>query len=95
MKRATCSRALRALVAVATGAAATVVGAQALDITRHVIAGGGGVSSAGNFSVAGSIGQSLAVAPARGGSFEVQGGFWSGAAALATDSIFEDGFEPP
>lgn len=41
----------------ATGAAATAVGAQALDVTRHVIAGGAGVSSGGNFSVAGSISQ--------------------------------------
>ncbi len=41
------------------------------------VAGGGGTSSSGNFSISGTIGQHDASAPLTGGNFSVTGGFWA------------------
>ena len=47
-------------------------------MTSSVIAGGGGTSAAGNFSVSGTIGQAAAGPPAMTGSnFSVTSGFWA------------------
>lgn len=54
-------------------------------ITSHTIDGGGGTSSAGGFTLSGTVGQPDASSPAIGGSFSLTGGFWkpaSGGAAL-------------
>lgn len=70
-------------------------------ISRYVVASGGGASSGGVFSVAGSVGQidSDPLDPARGGAFAITGGFWSGSAPTTpvSDPIFANGFEraPP
>ncbi len=65
--------------------------------TRHVIAGGGGTSSGGAFSIRGTIGQADAdpLQPATGSVFTISGGFWPGIApaAPAADPIFANGFE--
>lgn len=50
----------------------------AADLTGSASAGGGGVSSGGNFTVTGTIGQSDA-GLLTGGTFAVAGGFWGGA----------------
>jgi hypothetical protein len=53
----------------------------AADLAGSATAGGGGVSSGGNFSVTGTIGQTDA-GLLTGGSFAVAGGFWGGAYAV-------------
>src|SRR5665213_320184 len=51
--------------------------AQNYSIDWHKIAGGGGTSSNGQYSVSGTIGQHDAGGPMSGGNFSVTGGFWS------------------
>jgi hypothetical protein len=50
--------------------------AQNYSIDWYTIAGGGGTSSGGNFSLSGTIGQP-ATATMSGGNFSLTGGFWS------------------
>jgi len=47
------------------------------SISWSKIAGGGGTSTNGQFSLSGTIGQHDAGAPLTGGSFSLTGGFWS------------------
>src|SRR5437660_11900791 len=61
-------------------------GAQ-FDLSRHVIAGGGGTSSGGNLGLSGTNGQASAGTTSSGGQFTVTGGFWqpeTGAASTPT-----------
>lgn len=51
--------------------------AQTPAVERHVVAGGGGVSGGGRFTITGAVGQAVAAPAMDGGSFAVQGGFWS------------------
>ncbi|HUC85210.1 MAG TPA: hypothetical protein VL970_08465, partial [Candidatus Acidoferrales bacterium] len=51
--------------------------AQSYSIDWFKIAGGGGTSSNGQFSVSGTIGQPDAGGPLTGGSFSLAGGFWA------------------
>ena len=51
--------------------------AQSYSIDWYKIAGGGGTSTGGVYSVSGTIGQADASAPLTGGNFSVTGGFWS------------------
>ena len=53
-------------------------------VDPHVIAGGGGASSGGSITVAGTIGEFSASQPMSGGSMTVTGGFWSSSAASAS-----------
>lgn len=46
-------------------------------ITSAVIAGGGGTSAAGSFSITGTIGQAAAGPAMTGSNFSVTGGFWA------------------
>ena len=48
-----------------------------LAVPWHTIAGGGGVSTGGVYSVSGTIGQPDAGEPLTGGPFSVTGGFWA------------------
>jgi len=57
--------------------AALTVNAQQYSIGWYKIAGGGGTSTNGQFSVTGTIGQPDAGMAMSGGSFSVSGGFWS------------------
>lgn len=70
-------------------------GAQTLDVTRHVVAGGGGQSSGGDFSMSGTVGQPDASASISGGAFELRGGYWVDAAPAGPERVFRDGFENP
>lgn len=63
---------------------ASTTHAQPYEIERYVIAGGGGTSSGGSFSVSGTIGQHDAGQPMAGGNFELTGGFWAHAGESAT-----------
>jgi hypothetical protein len=58
--------------------------AQQYSIDWHKIAGGGGTSSGGNFSLSGTIGQPDASGAMTGGSYSLTGGFWSIIAAVQT-----------
>ena len=60
------------------------------EITRSVIAGGGGASSGGDFAVQGTLGQSQA-GESIGGGFLLQGGFW--ASGTTADLLFASSFE--
>jgi hypothetical protein len=51
--------------------------AQSYSIDWHKIAGGGGTSTGGVYSVSGTIGQPDAGGPMTGGSYSLTGGFWS------------------
>ncbi|MEI7657571.1 MAG: GC-type dockerin domain-anchored protein [Phycisphaerae bacterium] len=60
-----------------------VVALEPLSIPWYTVDGGGGLSSGGSFSLAGTIGQPDAGTPMSGGSFSVRGGFWEGLPAGA------------
>ena len=68
----------------ALGAAGFIaaVAAQSYNIDWYAVAGGGGTSSGGNYSVTGTIGQHDASLAMTGGKYAVVGGFWSYAAAV-------------
>ena len=53
------------------------VSAQNYSIDWYKIAGGGGTSSNGQYSVSGTIGQHDAGGPMTGGNYSLTGGFWS------------------
>ncbi|HXJ74252.1 MAG TPA: hypothetical protein VNM37_15495, partial [Candidatus Dormibacteraeota bacterium] len=57
--------------------------AQSYNIDWFTVDGGGGVSSGGTFSLSGTIGQPDA-GRATGGSFALEGGFWSGVQLIPT-----------
>jgi hypothetical protein len=64
-------------VAVALVAITATVG-QNYSIESYVIAGGGGTSSGGDFTLSGTVGQPSAGIPLSGGTYTLQGGFWPG-----------------
>lgn len=92
---ARCARRYRRSLLLGLSMLVAGAGAQTLDVTRHVVAGGGGNSSGGNFSVRGTVGQPDAAAPVSGGAFELRGGYWSGTVQAGSDALFRDGFENP
>ena len=54
-----------------------VSNAQSYSIDWYKIAGGGGTSTNGQYSLSGTIGQHDAGAPMTGGNYSLTGGFWS------------------
>lgn len=64
-----------------------------LTLDRSVIAGGGGYSSAGAYSIEGTIGQADAdpLQPSSGGAYTLIGGFWG--VVGQPSGLFADGFE--
>jgi hypothetical protein len=65
------------LVIVSLWLTATSIHAQSYSIDWHKIAGGGGTSSNGQYSVSGTIGQHDAGGPMTGGNYSLTGGFWA------------------
>lgn len=61
-----------------------IVQAQPFSIGWYKIAGGGGTSGSGEYSISGTIGQSEAGGAMSGGNFSVTGGFWSMISVVAT-----------
>jgi len=51
--------------------------AQSFAINWHAIAGGGGTSTGGVYSVSGTLGQPVAGGAMAGGGYSLTGGFWS------------------
>lgn len=52
------------------------------DLSRNVIAGGGGTSNGGSFKLEGTVGQSVAGTTSVGGSYSGTGGFWQPASGV-------------
>jgi hypothetical protein len=63
--------------AVILGALSTTVRAQSYTIDWYKIAGGGGTSTGGTYSVSGTIGQPDASGAMTGGNYSLTGGFWA------------------
>ncbi len=62
---------------------ATILTAQTYDLSWHTIAGGGGTSTGGVYTVSGTIGQADAGTLA-GGAYSLTGGFWGVIATIQT-----------
>jgi hypothetical protein len=58
--------------------------AQQYSIDWYKVAGGGGTSTGGNYSVSGTIGQHDAGGPMTGGNYSLTGGFWALISVLQT-----------
>ncbi len=58
--------------------------AQQYEIDCYRVAGGGGMSAGGQYSVTGTVGQHDAGGPLTGGDYSLTGGFWSLAVAVQT-----------
>ena len=56
---------------------AIIAFAQNYSIDRHTVAGGGGTSTGGGYSVRGTIGQPDAGRPMTSGQYSITGGFWA------------------
>jgi hypothetical protein len=67
---------LCALVLCAGAAALAPNGGGDFDLSWHTIDGGGGISTGGDFELAGTIGQPETGVVMAGGDFELVGGFW-------------------
>ena len=65
----------------------SVAEAQTYSLSWHKIAGGGGTSSGGTYSVSGTIGQHDACGPMTGGGYAVSGGFWAIISAVQTQGL--------
>ncbi len=68
---------IQSLVYSAALAVASFASAQSYSINWYKIAGGGGTSSGGAYSVSGTIGQHDAGGPMIGGNYSLYGGFWA------------------
>jgi hypothetical protein len=60
------------------------VSAQSYSISWYKVAGGGGTSAGGNYSVSGTIGQPDASSAMTGGNYSLTGGFWALISAVQT-----------
>lgn len=70
--------ALFAAATIAPPAAAQISGGGQYTIEQSAIAGGGAVSSGGQFTLGGTIGQAVAGQKASNAAFSVHAGFWNG-----------------
>src|SRR5215831_11782787 len=68
---------LSLLAALALALSAGSASAQSYSIDWYKIAGGGGTSSNGQYTLSGTIGQHDAGGPMTGGNYSLTGGFWS------------------
>jgi hypothetical protein len=66
------------------GAFSVSARAQSYSIDWYKVAGGGGTSTGGTYSVSGTIGQHDAGGPMTGGNYSVTGGFWALISVLQT-----------
>jgi hypothetical protein len=68
---------IHCLLAAAVLAGAAVVSGQTNSINWYAIAGGGGTSTNGQYTVSGTIGQAAAGGPMTNGQYSLTGGFWA------------------
>jgi hypothetical protein len=78
---------MKILFAIPLLLAALAVHAQTYSIDWYKVAGGGGTSGNGHYSLSGTIGQPDAGGTMTGGGFAVTGGFWSIIAAVPTAGL--------
>ena len=69
---------LLAITVLVVASAALALGGE--NISRWVIAGGGGQSSGGGYALNGTLGQTEAGSTMSGGDYTLSGGFWGGVA---------------
>jgi hypothetical protein len=74
-----------AAVALCAGAAALAPNGSSFDLSWNTVDGGGGISTAGDYELAGTIGQPDAGVVMTGGDFTFTGGFWPAGAAPEPD----------
>ena len=87
---------IAALLALGAGTAFAQSSGGSFEIRRHVVAGGGGTSAGGAYTLSGTVGQAEAAPAAAGGPYTLGPGFWSPAAGSGppqVDPIFSNGFE--
>ncbi len=65
----------------------TISFAQSYTIDWYKVAGGGGTSTGGTYSVSGTIGQPDASGPMTGGSYSLTGGFWALISVVQTPGL--------
>jgi len=71
-------------ILIATLACPFAAHAQPFAIEKSVIAGGGGTSTGGSFTLSGTIGQHDAGSTMTGGNFTLTGGFWAGSGSASS-----------
>ena len=76
-----------ALLTAVVGSAALLASAQSYSIDWYKIAGGGGTSSGGNYTLSGTIGQHDAGTTMSGGAYSLTGGFWSLISVVQTEGL--------
>ncbi len=91
-------RTLRLTLSIAGSAAvalllAAPLPAQVLSVPWQTSDAGGGALAGSVYGLVGTIGQPDAGVPPASGIYQVAGGFWPGAAVLASGLLFSDGFE--
>jgi hypothetical protein len=64
-------------ILILTVAAELSASAQSYSINWYKVAGGGGTSTGGNYSISGTIGQPDASSAMTGGNYSLTGGFWA------------------
>jgi hypothetical protein len=70
---------------------ATIAHAQSYSIDWYKIAGGGGTSTGGTYTVSGTIGQHDAGGPMTGGNYSLTGGFWALISVVQTAGLLFPG----
>jgi hypothetical protein len=61
--------------------------AQSYSIDWHSIAGGGGTSTGGGYTLSGTVGQAEAGGTLSGGDYTLQGGFWPGVIVTTSGEV--------
>jgi len=87
MQRQHCNILVRAIVFALLLLPALPVFAQSYTIDWFKVAGGGGTSTGGMYSVSGTIGQPDAGGPMTGGSYSLTGGFWALISVVQTPGL--------
>ena len=60
---------------------------QDFSIDAYVVAGGGGTSSGGNYTLSGTVGEPSAGSALSGGGYILQGGFWPGLVVTTSGEV--------
>ena len=68
---------IRLLIPTAAASLSLTAAAQSYSIDWYKVAGGGGTSTNGQYSISGTIGQHDAGGPMTGGNYSLTGGFWA------------------
>ena len=75
------------IIVIVIGLCGLRASAQSYSIDWYKIAGGGGTSAGGSYTLSGTIGQHDAGGPMTGGNYSLTGGFWSLVAVVQTPGL--------